>query len=232
MRIEFFEDENGSSFCDAKPPLSKITTKSQMIDFLNHMTSPILLFGETRCVSLSKSATIILADKFGSLLKGLWVELRSSITKKDLLYLLSRCPLLELLQLHPRPARSLLEDDDLFQMSGICMKLNTLCLDSGSAKNITDSGLVNALKRWPLICDLQLVGCKLLTDAVVPQILQCLPKLEILSVSMCSISKECILSLALVPGHLTSLYPSTDADSVWILAQLKERNLDWTIISD
>lgn len=210
-------------------PLSDETSDEEIIDFLRCLTWPIHDLGEETHAVLSKPAMALLADKFGSELEALWIEVPADVAVKDLMNLLSRCPLLEQIELHQNVSRSLLEDDDLLQLSGFCPKLNALRLGRGSAKNITDSGLVKALKRWPLICDLQLIGCNLLTDAAVPQILQCLPDLEMFNVGLCNISKECMLTVTLHPSRLTDITPSTSADKVWIEQELKGKNLDWKL---
>lgn len=122
---------------------------------------------------------------------------------------------------------ALVTNDDVRNLPLLCPKIFRFGLMLNCANDLTDDSLLYALSKWPQhsITMMNFYGCRLVTDAILPQIQQFCPFLTELYVWHTSITKEALLAfiLSMVKNGVFHHVAAPDLQSkYWIAAQLKE----------
>lgn len=181
-------------------------------------------------VNVSANMLRALADFHGPTLEKCDVVLALDVFAADLQYFISRCPNMVELLLEGFDPRGLIDDAGMRNLPLWCPRISKLKLYC-CAEDITDEALCFALEKWSAngITLLDLYRCQLLTDAVLPVIERCCPRLVSLSLQA-KVSKEALLQfvLSISKNKVFSLVePGGWHLRDWLKAELKTHAALW-----
>lgn len=187
-----------------------------------------ITFSESDSVPITTDMLRILADAYGHSLEKCELHLSNDIEQEDMQYFLSHCPnMVELSLTTCLDDNILIDDADMRNLPVWCPRIAKLELID-CAVDIADDSFIYALERWSAnsITAINLQGCRLLTDAVLPVIERCCPQLTSLSVRYTSFSKEALLQFVVTVAQnaVFCLLEVDHISRVWIVHKLKTKH--------
>lgn len=182
-----FEDGNCHVFLS--PPMR--TDARLLFDAMHASSRPVTSVhfqGELTDTTLRQ-----LADQADSNLTTLRTELDHTVTDDTIIHVVSRCPMLMVLDL--RQCWNL-TDRSILAVAKNCPHLNTLGINN--ARKVTDSALLVVVRQYgKQLTHLYMGGCSSITDATVNEIASHCPSLRYLELCGTTISAEAVLHLVI-----------------------------------
>lgn len=221
MKIEILK-EDGEKTCRltyADPA----DTAAQIHEVLRAITVPICEFGTIAIpVRVDMPMIPLLAEKLGENLKQLHITLPPNVANADVERLLKHCcRVVTALSLHA--GRMAIAAETIQQLHLYCPNLRHLALVN-CARTISNTDFIALVRAYSSrLLIMRFVGCPLLTDDVIPVIVELMPTVTELHLTGSKVTKEALLALvaALVPKKLTKLGVSNAAESLWMNERLK-----------
>lgn len=182
-----------------------------------------------RSITISKSSGFTITGEYLRMVAGCAMQkcvlyLAYGVQQADVQYFLSHCPNMVDLPLSSHGDRTLIDDTDMRNLPLWCPRIAKLELIA-CATDISDESLSCALEAWSVnsISVINLHGCRLLTDAVLPVIERYCPRLTSLSTMDTRFLKETLLQFVIFMAQ-NKVFCFLEADYLarsWIADELK-----------
>lgn len=220
MKVEIVKRSSSCKLsCD-----STQTSLAQLHGILHAITLPICAFGiMSEPVRVDMSTMPMLAEKLGKNLEQLHINLLPDVTNADVMLLLEHCSHVVALSLHANQMANVVAAETIQKLPLYCPNLKRLALVN-CARTIINNDFVALMRGYSSkLKVMKFVGCSLLTDDVIPVIIELMPSLTELHLGGSKVTKEALLALAvaLVPKKLTKLGVSNTVEALWMTEWLK-----------